>query len=655
MASRSSKWRDKNRTFLQYIEIQNSSNLGITDHPQVSTDHPQVSTDLHNPSENVPLPMDISTSSDCSNNLSVGELSPYVESTSSSDSSDPSGSSDSNNEVEVNTRNLLPDLAKWALTNNLSHSALNGLMEVLRENVDQELPKDARTVLNTPRQVSFCKKCGGEYIYLGIKEGILRQPKIKYFVGEKISLKVNIDGLPLFKSAGTEVWPILGMVEKQSPFVIALFCGEGKPKCVADFMKDFLEEYSHLVQNGIQIDEHIVKAFEIKCFICDAPARAYLKSIKGHTGYNACERCTTTGEMDGSTMTYKDLNSSLRADEKFADFDYPEHQHELSILCQYGIPCVKFFVLDSMHLIFLGVTKRMLYRLKSGPRLCKLSQRQIDTLSNSLSVLRNTLPSEFARQPRSLKWLKRWKATEFKQFLLYTGMFVLKGVVNADVYRHFLALSVSVSVLMYFKPEEENYLNLFNFTKQLLKWFVEKSSDLYGGSFVSYNVHSTIHLHEDVENFNCGLADLSAFPFENFLHRIKKMVRKSHQPLPQIAKRIQEMEKTGVDFVSKVIHTKVRSVLKGNRDAWFLTSNNKICEVLDVKGKEISARLYSFKKTRSYFDEPVDSKDIGICVLLENTTFKESTIYTTDIKKKFVAIPTKNGMLLIPMLHNLEL
>ena len=88
--------------------------------------------------------------------------------------------------------------------------------------------------------------------------------------------------------------------------------------------------------------------------------------------------------------------------------------------------------------------------------------------------------------------------------------------------------------------------------------------------------------------------------------------------------------------------------------AWFLTCNNKICEVLDVKGKEVSARLYSFKKTKLYFDEPVDSKDIGICVLLENTTFKESTIYTKDIEKKFVAIPSKNGML-IPMLHDLEL
>ena len=651
MASKVTKWRDKNKKLLKYIEMEHSESLMDVDNENILTENNTSPEDGLMPDRNgtnTDRDTDVSPSPDssqfCEQELSASEQSSYASSV-SSDSS--------NNDVEINTRRLLPDLANWALSNGLSHSAINGLLEVLRTNVDNDIPKDSRTILKTPREVSYCKKCGGEYIYLGIKEGILRQPNIQFFIGEKISLKVNIDGLPLFKSSGMEVWPILGMIEKQTPFTIALFCGESKPTCLADFMKDFLEEYSILVQHGVKINDHMTKKFELKCFICDAPARAYLKCIKGHTGYHACERCTTPGEMHNGTMTFENVNSELRTDEKFSNFEYEEHQHELSILCQYRIPCVKFFVLDYMHLICLGVTRRILNHLKSGPRICKLSQRQIDTLSSRLSALRNTLPSEFARQPRSLKWLKRWKATEFKQFLLYTGMFVLKGVVDNDVYRHFLALSVSISVLMYFKPEDKNYMKLFNFTKNLLKWFVEKSSAIYGNSFVTYNVHSTIHLHQDVENFNCGLEDLSAFPFENFLHRIKKMVRKSHQPLPQITKRIQEMEENGVDFVSKVIKTKIKQ--KGDRDSWFLLTNNKICKILDVRNNEISARLFPFKKSRSYFSEPIDSKDLGICILPENTKHKDTIISKSDIKKKFVALPSKNGMLLIPMLHDLEL
>ena len=28
----------------------------------------------------------------------------------------------------------------------------------------------------------------------------------------------------------------------------------------------------------------------IKAFVCDAPARAFLKCVKGHSGYDSCER-----------------------------------------------------------------------------------------------------------------------------------------------------------------------------------------------------------------------------------------------------------------------------------------------------------------------------------------------------------------------------
>ena len=67
-----------------------------------------------------------------------------------------------------------------------------------------------------------------------------------------------------------------------------------------------------------------------------------------------------------------------------------------------------------MHLICLGVMKRMLLFLKEGPRICRISAAQIS--------------SDFARQPRGLHEVKRWKATEFRQFVFYTGMIALKNV-----------------------------------------------------------------------------------------------------------------------------------------------------------------------------------------------------------------------------------
>jgi len=65
-----------------------------------------------------------------------------------------------------------------------------------------------------------------------------------------------------------------------------------------------------------------------------------------------------------------------------------------------------------MHLVCLGVVRRLLNFLRQGPRECKLSQRQIGEISSKLESLNETLLREFARQPRSLAVLDRWKATE---------------------------------------------------------------------------------------------------------------------------------------------------------------------------------------------------------------------------------------------------
>ena len=73
---------------------------------------------------------------------------------------------------------------------------------------------------------------------------------------------------------------------------------------------------------------------------------------------------------------------------------------------------------------------------------CKIYNTQRRKLSDSLVAYNGKLPREFARQPRSLDYLSRWKATEFREFLLYTGIIVLKKVLSDEMYGHFLALSV---------------------------------------------------------------------------------------------------------------------------------------------------------------------------------------------------------------------
>jgi len=49
------------------------------------------------------------------------------------------------------------------------------------------------------------------------------------------------------------------------------------------------------------------------------------------------------------------------------------------------------------------------------------------------------MPSEFARKPRGLDNVQLWTPTEFRQFLMYTGPFVLKEVLPKIMYEHFMS------------------------------------------------------------------------------------------------------------------------------------------------------------------------------------------------------------------------
>lgn len=62
----------------------------------------------------------------------------------------------------------------------------------------------------------------------------------------------------------------------------------------ADDMRDFIQEINMLVNEGLIINEQRFE-LDIHSFICDTPARAFLKGIKGHGGYWACERCEIKG------------------------------------------------------------------------------------------------------------------------------------------------------------------------------------------------------------------------------------------------------------------------------------------------------------------------------------------------------------------------
>lgn len=304
-----------------------------------------------------------------------------------------------------------------------------------------------------------------------------------------------------------------------------------------EYLKEFVDDLKIVIQEGLYFDEKHYKIVPPKAFICDAPARSYLKCIKGHTGYNACERCVQTGVYVSGRMTYPDMTSELRTDSQFEQMVDEGHHTGVFPLNNLGIGLVTSFVLDYMHLVCLGVVRKLIYLWIKGPLRCRVSGRVLSVISQQMTLLRMHVPKTFSRKPRSLHEVAMWKATEFRLFLLYTGPIVLCKNVPRNIYQHFMILSVAMRIL---SPDLCSEFS--QYADQLLKVFVENFAKLYGPEFIVYNVHSLIHLAQDARKYG-PLDQISCFPFESFLGKIKKIVQKPQHPVQQVVKRIHEKQK----------------------------------------------------------------------------------------------------------------
>ncbi|KAE8751250.1 hypothetical protein FOCC_FOCC002078 [Frankliniella occidentalis] len=177
----------------------------------------------------------------------------------------------------------------------------------------------------------------------------------------------------------------------------------------------------------------------------------------------------------------------------------------------------------------MGVYKRLIgaWIRWIGPwRLCANAIAQI---SERLHMLRASCPSDFNRKPKSWLELPFVKGTEFRRSLLYDGLLVFRGVLDNNVYQHFLLLHCGIYIL-----NSSVYYNTKNdLTKEMLRLFITHSIAIYGRMFVVYNVHSMSHLGEECAQHG-PMDTFSAFAFENRLKSLKQSLKSGFKPLAAV-------------------------------------------------------------------------------------------------------------------------
>lgn len=568
-------------------------------------------------------------------------------------------------------------LKEWAINSGTPHCHINSLLAILKPHFPL-LPKDSRTLLHTQRSYLIEDIAGGKYHHFGIANGInahLQQYDYLRVVDE-LSLQLNIDGLPLFKSSSESFWPILAIIrqeDKPEPFVIGLWVGLSKPDDSNTFLQGFINEMSEIEVNGVTFDDKIYK-IKIENFVCDTPARSFVKKTKGHCGYYGCDYCVQSGVYYQHRMTFPERDAAVRTDVTFDEMLCEEHHRGDTSLKHLNLGLVSQFPLDYMHLVCLGIMKKMFAIWINGPLNVRLGNNIIRLISDAIMNLKPYLPREFIRKGRPLSEVDRWKATEFRTFLLYTGHVALRGKIPDVLYKHFLMFYVGLTILSS-APLCAQYCD---YAEELLSLFVKHFGDTYGQQMLIYNVHCLIHLASHCKQYGT-VHNFSGFPFQNYLQAIKELIRKPQFPLQQAIRRLTEhpiaakTRKTNESFCKKrhyrgpipddldnavctqyeQLHMPKYILSITKPDNAILIGNNLDTYVIQniiIHNNLRKIMCKKFTKKESFFMYPLDSCRLNI-TYVSNLGQNIVQLDPFDITAKVVLLPFNDGFVSTPMLQ----
>lgn len=159
----------------------------------------------------------------------------------------------------------------------------------------------------------------------------------------------------------------------------------------------------------------------------------------------------------------------------------------------------------------------------------------------------------------------------------------------------------------------------------MFKEFVDNFGDIYGYESYCYNVHSLVHVTDDVERYGV-LDNFSAFGGESNLASIKRMLRSGYKPLQQIVKRIYERE--SVEIIEEKVTQKKLGLRKeiltldnlrldtSERNRWILTKDNCIFKIKGFSQVNDDIKIHGAridkKQQKHLYDLPIQSSKLSI-------------------------------------------
>lgn len=391
-----------------------------------------------------------------------------------------------------------------------------------------------------------------------------------------------------------------------------------------------------------------------------------IRSFNHHAG---CQKCSVRGNFSRGVMSFQSTTATLRTDDGFRSRADSEHHIKYSIIEELTDFDViwNFPISDPLHLLHIGVMKKMLNRWLNGTKFYKkaIPKKKIKEFDDLFEVANLNKPSEINRPIRATKYFARWKATEHRTILLYVGLTILKDFIPLGEYKMFLCLCCAIKL-----SSVDTYLNgRIDLIDHLLNEFIQKYSQFYGKHTITSNIHNLCHVTADLKLYG-NIDSISTYPFENHLGKIKQKIRAYHKPLQQFAKRAGEIEQNenidinapknrielkfpeGDSFQTILLNEYKLSSRKVG-DSWFLLKSAekiikfekavRINDKILIYGKEIPDK-------NNFFEYPFESKHIDIYI---SNCISFDVCTPADIKCKLFRLSYEKMFVFQPLLHTL--
>ncbi|XP_018373627.1 PREDICTED: uncharacterized protein LOC108767945, partial [Trachymyrmex cornetzi] len=279
-----------------------------------------------------------------------------------------------------------------------------------------------------------------------------------------LTYNFNTDGAPIFISSKKSMWPLQIIINElpvkmrfRNILLGAFWVGEVEPTpaMMNAFLKEFVVQAKHLQLHGVRIGTEIFRFYPFCCTV-DSVARPIIQNRIQFNGYYGCSWCYTQGKYSHKAIRYPlTKEDELRC--------HSSHLQDVvdatklgkavrgvkgsTILLQLEyFDFVWGFPIDYMHGDLLGVTRQMLDIWTTPNSPVYINPKILKIIDNNLVHI--TPVKEIHRMPRSVSQRSKWKASEWRSWLLFYCLPCLQGHVPEKIMHHMALLVKSIFTLL---------------------------------------------------------------------------------------------------------------------------------------------------------------------------------------------------------------